>query len=74
MWCYKFYFAGQLIRGFSNSSSKTLAKNAEQQRRRELEAGFHTNHLRTGGAATRGQEHVPRSGTMCAKVANVNGR
>lgn len=38
---YKFYFAGQLIRESARSSSKTVAKNAEQQRRRELEAGFH---------------------------------
>jgi hypothetical protein len=35
------YFAGQPIRESSKSSSKTVAKNAEQQRRRELEAGFH---------------------------------
>jgi hypothetical protein len=41
MWCYKFYFAGQLIRESSKSSSKTVAKNAEQRRRRELKAGFH---------------------------------
>jgi integrase len=41
MWWYKFYFAGQQIRESSKSTSKTVAKNAEQQRRRELEAGFH---------------------------------
>jgi integrase len=41
IWWYKFYFAGQFIRESSKSSSKTVAKNAEQQRRRELEAGFH---------------------------------
>jgi hypothetical protein len=35
------YFAGQFIREFSKSSSKTVAKNAEQQRRRELETHFH---------------------------------
>ena len=40
MWWYKFYFAGQQIRESSKSTSKTVAKNAEQQRRRELEAGF----------------------------------
>jgi hypothetical protein len=33
--------AGQPVRESSKSSSKTVAKNAEQQRRRELEAGFH---------------------------------
>lgn len=38
---YKFYFAGQEIRESSKSTSNTVAKAAEQQRRRELEAGFH---------------------------------
>jgi integrase len=37
---YKFYFAGRFVCESSKSSSKTVAKNAEQQRRRELEAGF----------------------------------
>jgi hypothetical protein len=41
VWWYKFYFAGQPIRESSKSTSKTVAKNAEQQRRRELETGFH---------------------------------
>ncbi len=41
VWWYKFYFAGQLIRESSKSTSKTVAKNVEQQRRRELEEGFH---------------------------------
>jgi hypothetical protein len=41
VWWYKFYFAGQLIRESSKSTSKTIAKNAEQERRRELEIGFH---------------------------------
>jgi hypothetical protein len=42
VWWYKFYFAGRLFRESSKSTSKTVAKAAEQQRRRELEAGFHT--------------------------------
>jgi hypothetical protein len=37
---YKFYFAGRFVCESSKSSSKTIAKNAEQQRKRELEAGF----------------------------------
>ena len=41
VWWYKFYFAGQEIRESSKSNSKTVAKNAEQQRRKELEAGYH---------------------------------
>jgi hypothetical protein len=34
---YKFYFAAQLIRESSRSTSKTVAENAENQRRRKLE-------------------------------------
>ncbi len=41
VWWYKFYFAGRLIRESSKSTSKTVARDAEKQRRRELEAGFH---------------------------------
>jgi hypothetical protein len=41
VWWYKFYFAGQPIRESSKATSKTVAKNAEQQRRRELETEFH---------------------------------
>jgi len=44
-WC-KFYFAGHLIRKLSKSISKTVAKNAENQRRRKLEQGF--NNVQTG--------------------------
>ncbi|MGB8031770.1 MAG: hypothetical protein WCF30_19115, partial [Terracidiphilus sp.] len=39
-WWYKFYFAGQFIRESCKSTSKTVAKNAESQKRRELEQGF----------------------------------
>lgn len=40
VWWYKFRFAGQTVRESSRSSSKTVAKEAERIRRRELEAGF----------------------------------
>jgi hypothetical protein len=40
VWWYKFYFAGRLIRESTKSTSKTIAKTAEQQRRRDLEVGF----------------------------------
>jgi integrase len=40
VWWYKFYFAGQCIRESAKTTSKTLAKQAEQNRRRELEEGF----------------------------------
>ncbi len=41
VWWYKFYFAGREIIESSKSRSKTVAKEAEKQRRRELEEGFH---------------------------------
>jgi integrase len=40
VWWYKFRFVGQTIRETSKSSSKTVAKEAERARRRELESGF----------------------------------
>jgi len=40
VWWYEFWFAGRRIRESSKSPSKTVAKNAEQKRRRELENGF----------------------------------
>jgi integrase len=41
IWWYRFTFAGQLICESSKSTSKTIARGAEQQRRRGLELGFH---------------------------------
>src|ERR1039457_2013204 len=40
VWWYKFRFAGQMIRESSKSESKTVAKDAERARRRELEGSF----------------------------------
>lgn len=40
IWWYKFRFAGQVIRESSKSESKTLAKEAEGARRRQLEMGY----------------------------------
>jgi hypothetical protein len=40
VWWYKFKFAGQEIRESSKSDSKTIAKDAERARRRELETSF----------------------------------
>src|SRR5215471_17290141 len=37
IWWYKFTFAGQVIRESSKSDSKTVAKDAERARRREME-------------------------------------
>ena len=39
-WWYEFWFAGKRIQESSKSSSKTVARLAEQKRRRELEEGF----------------------------------
>jgi len=41
-WWYEFNFAGRRIQETSKSTSKTIAKQAEQQRRRELEVGFNS--------------------------------
>lgn len=51
VWWYKFYFAGQCIRESAKTASKTLAKQAEQKRRRELEEGFN-------GIADRREERI----------------
>jgi integrase len=40
VWWYKFRFAGQVIRESSKSNSKTVAKEAERARRRELEGNW----------------------------------
>jgi len=40
IWWYEFWFAGRRVRESSKTGSKTVAKAAEQKRRRELEEGF----------------------------------
>ena len=40
IWWYEFWFAGRRIRESSKSESKTVAKSAEKNRRRELEEGL----------------------------------
>jgi integrase len=40
VWWYKFRFAGQVVRESSKSDSKTVAKDAERARHRELEGSF----------------------------------
>src|SRR5262252_5272375 len=47
VWWYKFRFAGQMIRETSKSNSKTVAKEAEWSRRRELEEGWNQIKRRT---------------------------
>ena len=41
IWWYDFQFGNQRIRESTKSTSKVVAKAAEQQRRRDLEHGFH---------------------------------
>jgi integrase len=40
VWWYKFRFASRMIREPAKTGSKTVARNAEHQRRRELEEGY----------------------------------
>jgi integrase len=40
VWWYKFRFAGQVVRESSKSESKTVAKDAERARHREMEGSF----------------------------------
>jgi integrase len=47
VWWYKFRFAGQTIRESSKSESKTVAKDAERSRRRELEESWNRIQKRT---------------------------
>jgi integrase len=42
IWWYEFWFAGRRIQESTKATSKTLAKQAEQKRRRELEEGFNS--------------------------------
>jgi integrase len=42
IWWYEFWFAGTRIQESSKSTSKTLARQAEQNRRRELEEGINS--------------------------------
>jgi len=39
-WWYEFWFAGRRLQESAKTTSKTIAKQAEQKRRRELEEGF----------------------------------
>jgi hypothetical protein len=47
VWWYKFRFAGQMIRESSKSASRTVAKDAERVRRRELEESWNQIKRRT---------------------------
>jgi hypothetical protein len=47
VWWYKFRFSGQMIRESSKSESKTVAKDAERVRRRELEESWNQIKRRT---------------------------
>ena len=47
VWWYKFRFAGQVIRESSKSESKTVAKDGERSRRRELEETYNQIKRRT---------------------------
>lgn len=59
VWWYKFCFAGQLIRESSKSTSKTVTKNAENQRWRELEQGFNNVQMRRDASCYKGAVMLP---------------
>lgn len=40
VWWYEFWYAGRRVQESTKSTSKTIARTAEQDRRRELEKGF----------------------------------
>jgi hypothetical protein len=55
IWWYEFRFAGQHIQESSKSTSKTIARTAEQNRRRELEQGFNSFNHSTNAFVPSGQ-------------------
>lgn len=55
---YKFYFDGALIRETAKTASKTVAKKAEDQRRRELEEGYNNIRGDARGQRTRTVKEV----------------
>lgn len=70
MWWYKFRFAGQIIRESSKSESKTIAKDAERSRRRELEGSFN----RITRPRTAQLFSVAADTSLKAKIAHLSSR
>ena len=62
IWWYEFSFAGRRIRESSKSTSKTLARTAERNRKRELEEGFNnvsdTRHERVRTVGDMAEEYL----------------
>ena len=74
IWWYEFWFSGRRIQESSKSASKTIAKHAEQNRRRDLEKGF--NNIQDVRQqlilpAARGGERVSRKLCASAPVRHV---
>lgn len=64
VWWYKFRFAGQVVRESSKSESKTVAKDAERARHRELEGSFNRiSRPRTAQLFSAAAETWPRTKT-----------
>jgi hypothetical protein len=88
IWWYEFSFAGRRIRESSKSTSKTLARTAERNRKRELEEGFNnvsdTRHERVRTVGDIAQEYLtayklrhPRSAVfrrLCGFTRQANRR
>jgi hypothetical protein len=59
IWYYEFIFAGRLVKESAKTTSKTVAKQAEQARRRELEKGS-TAWWMNGRSASETSENRPK--------------
>src|SRR5579863_605938 len=59
IWYYEFIFAGRLVKESAKTTSKTVAKLAEQSRRRELEKGFN-------GLSDERQERIQNVGELAS--------
>ncbi len=70
VWWYKFRFAGQVIRETTKSESKTVARDSERSRRRELEWSYN----RVSRPRTAQLVSVAAEAWLGAKIAHLSGR
>ena len=70
VWWYKFQFAGQVFRESSKSESKTIARDAERSRRRELEGSYN----RISKPRTAQLFSVAAEAWLGAKIAHLSPR
>ena len=70
VWWYKFRFAGQVVRESSKSKSRTVAKEAERARRRQLEESFN----RISKPRTAQLFSTAAEGWLTTKIAHLSAR